>query len=70
MATRQRHVTPVVRRLGTIRHADFRRNDDAYFRSNPYMMAKLEQAQRDIAEGRFFVGRLDDVEAWFKQRDR
>lgn len=70
MATRRRHVAPFVRRLGTIRHADFRRNDDAYLRSNPYLMAKLERAIRDIAGGRYFVGNLEEADAWFKQRDR
>jgi hypothetical protein len=63
MATRERSITPLLRRLGTIRHADFRRNDDAYIRSNPYLMAKLEQAKRDIAEGRYFIGTLEEVEA-------
>lgn len=70
MVTRRRHVSPFSRRLGTIRHADFRRNDDACLRSNPYLMAKLERAMRDIAEGRYFVGSLEEAEAWFKQRDR
>jgi hypothetical protein len=70
MPTRRRHVAPLVRRLGTIRHADFRRNDDAYFRSNPAMVRILDQGIRDIAEGRYFVGSLEEVEAWLKQRDR
>jgi hypothetical protein len=61
LATRERSITPLLRRLGTIRHADFRRNDDAYVRSNPYLMAKLEKAMRDIADGRFIVGSLEEA---------
>lgn len=63
MATRERSITPLLRRLGTIRHADFRRNDDAYFRSNPAMVRLLNEAKRDVAEGRYFVGSLEEVEA-------
>jgi hypothetical protein len=70
MATRPRHVAAPFRRLGTIRHADFRRNDDAYFRSNPAMVRILEEGLRDIAEGRYFVGSLEEADAWFKQLDR
>jgi hypothetical protein len=70
MATRRRHVAPFLRRLGTIRHADFRRNDDAYFRSNPAMVRLLEQGMRDIAEGRYFIGSIEEVEARLRQWDR
>jgi len=67
---RPRHVAAPFRRLGALRHTGFRRSDDAYVRGNPYLMAKLERAMRDVAEGRYFVGSLEEAEAWFKQLNR
>ncbi len=63
MATRERSITPLLRRLGAIRRADFRRDDDAFFRSNPAMVRILDQGIRDIAEGRFVIGTIEELEA-------
>ena len=52
MATRERRITPMLRRLGTVRHADFRRDDDAFIRGNPAMVRFLEQAIRDLDAGK------------------
>jgi len=42
----------MLRRLGTVRHADFRCGADAYLRKHPEMARFLDQAIRDMDAGK------------------
>lgn len=35
------------------------RGDDAYLRSNPVMVELLDQAVRDVREGRYVIGSIE-----------
>jgi len=63
MATRERGITRPMRRLGGIRHADFRRDDDTYLRSNPETVRQIEEAMRELDEGRGRPVTLDEIRA-------
>lgn len=62
MATRERRITPLLRRLGTVRHADFR-SADAYLRSSPEMVRVINEAIRDVEEGRYVIGSREEMRA-------
>lgn len=51
MATRERRITPLLRRMGTVRHADFRSADN-YLRNHPEMARFLDHAIRDMDAGK------------------
>jgi hypothetical protein len=63
MATRERRIPPLLRQLGTVRHADFRRDDDAFIRSNPETVRQLLEARREIAEGKGIPFTLEELRA-------
>ena len=63
MVTRERGITRPLRRLGGIRHADFRRDDDTYLRSNPETVRQIEEAMRELDEGRGRPVTLDEIRA-------
>lgn len=50
-----------LRRLGTIHHADFRRNDDAYLRSNPETVRQIDEAIQRVRAGQGRVVTLDEI---------
>ena len=63
MATRERSIAPLLRRLGGIRHADFRRDDDTYLRSNPETVREIEEAMRRVEAGEGRPVTLDEIRA-------
>lgn len=63
MATRERGITRPMRRLGGIRHADFRRDDDTYLRSNPANVRWINESIRSLDEGKARRVTLDELRA-------
>ena len=63
MATRERGITRPMRRLGGIRHADFRRDDDSFFRSNPETVRQLLEAKQRLREGKGRPATLAEIRA-------
>jgi hypothetical protein len=63
MVARRYGKAPPLRRLGTIRYADFRRNDDAFFRGNPETVRQLKEAMRELKEGRGMPATLEEIRA-------
>lgn len=61
MGTHERGATRTIRRIGGIRHADLRRDDDTFLRSNPETMLQIEESIRELTGGKGIAVTIEEL---------